>query len=87
MGVAKGVGRGASRPGKPQIFCIIVNRTDAPHFEYLRRNAPSVDHKWGLRDYDRKAWEEVKPNDLVYMDIRLGDDPAVRARGRHRPRS
>jgi len=53
--------------GRPQIFCIVVNRTDAPHFEYFRHNAWSVDHKRGLRDCDGEVWEEVEPGDIVYM--------------------
>ena len=60
-------GDGADHVSKTRVFYIIVNKTDAPHFEYLRRNAPSVDHMWGLRDYDAEEWETVRTNDLVYM--------------------
>jgi len=51
----------------PQIFCIVVNKTDTPHFEYFRHNARSVDHVWGLRECDREEWEKASTGDLVYM--------------------
>lgn len=38
-----------------------------PHFEYFRRNAPDIDHMWGLRECDREVFDMVGEGDLVYM--------------------
>lgn len=62
---------GTGRPGRKsrglRIFYILVDEADMPHFEYFRRNAPSTDHMWGLRECDREVFDMVEEGDLVYM--------------------